>query len=196
MRCPLQEDVTANLFAASSDGMVDFDDYVTGIQFTLARLKDLYQPFRVPSSVVVRRKRGHAWKLYEKVKKLGAGAYGEVYLATQRSSGRYYVLKSLRTTSDDKKNAELVEQFKSEFDIVRKLHHLCVLRVFEMFVNPNVIVMEFASGGALYDYLQKAEGQKSEEWIAAVIAQVEQFFSKINKLIIFASKFMKFVSKS
>ena len=175
MRCPMQEEVTADLFASyetRTSGMVDYEDYVTGIQFTLARLKDLYQPFRVPSSVVVRRKRGHAWQLYEKVKKLGAGAYGEVFLAKQRSSGRHYVLKSLRTTKDPAKNAELIEQFKSEFDIVRKLHHLCVLRVFEMFVNPHVIVMEFASGGDLVSQVNKATAPQSEEWIAGVLSQV------------------------
>ena len=99
LRCAPQPEIT-NLFGSfdtTGSGMITFENFVYGIQFTLARLKDLFQPFRVPSSVVVRRKRGHAWQLYEKVKKLGAGAYGEVFLAKQRSSGRHYVLKALRT---------------------------------------------------------------------------------------------------
>ena len=107
-----------------------------------------FQQVRVPSSVIVRRKKGNVWDNYDRVKQLGSGAFGDVFLARQKLSGREYVIKSLRlTNTNPKKDLDLVHQFKAEFDVCRKLHHLNVVRVFEMYLDPYAIVMELARGG-------------------------------------------------
>ena len=99
----------------------------------LKTIRASFQQFRVPSSVIVRRKKGNVWDNYDRVKQLGSGAFGDVFLARQKLSGREYVIKSLRlTNTNPKKDLDLVHQFKAEFDVCRKLHHLNVVRVFEM----------------------------------------------------------------
>ena len=152
-----------------------FEEYSRGILALIKTLQASFMQFRVPSSVIVRKKKGKVWDDYEKLKKLGSGAFGDVYLAEQQMSNRQFVIKCLRLTKKNpKKDAELIESFKAEFDVCRKLHHLNVVRVFEMYLDPYAIVIELAKGGDLYGFVEDDDKQQnsSEEWIAGVMEQV------------------------
>ncbi len=135
-----------------------FNEFMAGVDSLLKTFRASFQQFRVPSSVIVRRKQGHVWDKYDKIKELGRGSFGNAFLVSEKLSGRQYVIKALRLGENEKKNHKLVEHFKAEFDVCRKLHHLNVVRVFELYMDPYAIVMELAQGGALFDFMENASG--------------------------------------
>ncbi len=172
LECPLDSKtiVWANLTRS-----ISIREFKTGLGTLLKTLRAQYQQFRVSANIIVRTKRGHVWDNYDKGTRIGSGAFGDVYIATQRVSGRKYVIKVLRVTNKNpRKDAELIDNFKSEFDITRNLHHLNIVRAFEMFADPYAMVIEFAGGGALFDFISKTEdeGVRTEEWVAGILEQV------------------------
>lgn len=92
---------------------------------------------------------------YEVMETLGKGAYGKVKKALERASQRTVAIKSIRkeriTDSLD------MIHIQREIEITSSLRHPNIIRFHEVFESRDkiVIVMEFASSGELYDYIQE-----------------------------------------
>jgi serine/threonine-protein kinase len=95
------------------------------------------------------------------IKKLGAGAMGEVYKAHQISLDREVALKVLsRPRSKDK---SFVERFLREARLMARLDHPNVIRSFGVGEQDgwHYLAMEFVDGGTIEDWLKKADGRFS-----------------------------------
>uniref|UniRef100_A0A7E4VPF5 Tyrosine-protein kinase n=1 Tax=Panagrellus redivivus TaxID=6233 RepID=A0A7E4VPF5_PANRE len=94
-------------------------------------------------------------------KKLGEGAFGEVYLAEfSGATGKSEVaVKTMR----DEASREARLKFMKEARLMRKFAHKHVVRIFGVAVheNPLMIVMEFCTGGSLVSYLRKNKEKMS-----------------------------------
>ncbi|KPP72286.1 NUAK family SNF1-like kinase 1-like [Scleropages formosus] len=90
---------------------------------------------------------------YEVLETLGRGTYGKVKKATERSSGTTVAIKSIRKEciTDDLDKIHI----QREIEIVSSLRHPNIIRIYEVFESKDkiVIVMEYAKGGELYDYV-------------------------------------------
>lgn len=92
---------------------------------------------------------------YEISSRLGKGAMGTVYLATDTQSNREVALKII--SSDLAIEPDMLERFKREGEALRQLKHPNIVGFIDAFQHDEtyVIVMEHVSGGSLFDLLKK-----------------------------------------
>ncbi|XP_032828237.2 NUAK family SNF1-like kinase 1 [Petromyzon marinus] len=90
---------------------------------------------------------------YELEETLGRGTYGKVKRAVERATGRKVAIKFI--SKERIKNEKDMCQIRREIEIMSSLHHPHIVSIFEVFENKDkmVIVMELASHGELFDYL-------------------------------------------
>ncbi|XP_038142207.1 NUAK family SNF1-like kinase 1 [Cyprinodon tularosa] len=92
---------------------------------------------------------------YEVMETLGKGTYGKVKKAVERSSMKTVAIKSIRKERiiDDLDRIHI----QREIEITSSLRHSNIIRFHEVFESRDkiVIVMEYASRGELYDYIQE-----------------------------------------
>ncbi|XP_058497797.1 NUAK family SNF1-like kinase 1 [Solea solea] len=92
---------------------------------------------------------------YEVMETLGKGTYGKVKRALERASLKTVAIKSIRKEriTDDLDKIHI----QREIEITSSLRHANIIRFHEVFESRDkiVIVMEYASRGELYDYIQE-----------------------------------------
>ncbi|KAG2388775.1 hypothetical protein C9374_000214 [Naegleria lovaniensis] len=108
---------------------------------------------------------------FEIGKPLGTGKFGRVYLAREKKSKYIVALKLL-----DKKQLEkekVAHQLRREIEIQSHLRHKNILRLFGFFHDKDrvYLILEYAPGGEMYNYLQKCR-RFSEEQTAKFMYQM------------------------
>ncbi|XP_029975608.1 NUAK family SNF1-like kinase 1 [Salarias fasciatus] len=92
---------------------------------------------------------------YEVMETLGKGTYGKVKRAVERATLKTVAIKSIRKEriTDDLDRIHI----QREIEITSSLRHANIIRFHEVFESRDkiVIVMEYASRGELYDYIQE-----------------------------------------
>ncbi|KAM3726679.1 NUAK family SNF1-like kinase [Dirofilaria immitis] len=90
---------------------------------------------------------------FEITKKLGSGTYGKVSLAYDHKTEREVAVKLIKKSAIENKQ-DLV-RIRREIRIMSALKHPNIIQIFEVFENRDkiILVMEYASGGELYDYV-------------------------------------------
>ncbi|XP_062418112.1 NUAK family SNF1-like kinase 1 [Pungitius pungitius] len=112
-------------------------------------------PRRDPAQVKKHQHQHHLRHRYEVMETLGEGTYGKVKKAVERASLRTVAIKSIRKEGikDDLERIHI----QREIEITASLRHSNIVRFHEVFESRDkiVIVMEYASRGELYDYIQE-----------------------------------------
>lgn len=92
---------------------------------------------------------------YEVMETLGKGTYGKVKKAVERASLRTVAIKSIRKEHITEELERI--HIQREIEITSSLRHSNIIRFHEVFESRDkiVIVMEYASRGELYDYIQE-----------------------------------------
>lgn len=92
---------------------------------------------------------------YEVMETLGKGTYGKVKKAVERATLRTVAIKSIRKEriTEDLDRIHI----QREIEITSSLQHSNIIRFHEVFESRDkiVIIMEYASRGELYDYVQE-----------------------------------------
>ncbi|KAL4655402.1 NUAK family SNF1-like kinase 1-like [Arapaima gigas] len=132
-------------------------------------------PARLPQGVKKHQHKHNLKHRYEVLETLGRGAYGKVKRATERSTGRTVAIKSIRKEciTDDLDKIHI----QREIEIISSLRHPNIIRIYEVFESKDkiVIIMEYAKGGELYDYvnakrrLSETEARKIFRQIASAV---------------------------
>ncbi|XP_045600714.1 serine/threonine-protein kinase Nek8 [Procambarus clarkii] len=100
---------------------------------------------------------------YETMQAIGRGAYGNVYLYRRLSDHKQVVIKKIPLESITKVECELT---KNEVRVLSMLQHPNIIEYYDNYLENNtmMIVMEYAPGGNLYDYLRsRGEGNFLQE---------------------------------
>jgi serine/threonine-protein kinase len=94
-------------------------------------------------------------KRYELLEELGRGGMGVVYRARDLETGAVVALKVIQPQIAA--NAQIVEQFKSELLLARKVTHVNVCRVYDLNRLGDVVAisMEFVEGESLRHILRR-----------------------------------------
>lgn len=125
---------------------------------------------------------GERWTLadFEIGKKLGAGKFGNVYMAREKSSKYIVALKVLRKSQLLRASVE--HQLRREIEIQSHLRHEHILRMYGYFFDNNRIylILEFSPGGELYKRLQ-AKGHFDEKTSAKMIVELASALSYCHK---------------
>lgn len=111
---------------------------------------------------------------------LGEGSYGNVFRAKHRETGEVRAVKVISKAKIKNK-----DRFKMEIDILKKLDHPNVIKLYETFEDHKYVylVMEICTGGELFDRIKEA-GCFTEKFAARVFKQILQalFYCHKNKI--------------
>ncbi|KAJ8370784.1 hypothetical protein SKAU_G00108120 [Synaphobranchus kaupii] len=113
------------------------------------------QPVRTLSVVKKHQHKHNLRHRYDVLETLGKGTYGKVKKAVERGSGKTVAIKSIRKEriTDDLDRVHI----QREIEIISSLKHANIIRIHEVFESKDkiVIVMDYASQGELYDYVNE-----------------------------------------
>lgn len=111
---------------------------------------------------------------YKKIRIVGRGAFGTAYLAKRLSDGKEVILKQIpmEQMSVVDRQAAL-----NEIKVLSMLQHPNVIEYFENFLQDKamMIVMEYAAGGTLFEFIQAKVRSKTlmdEDEVAFLFAQI------------------------
>ncbi|XP_059150483.1 NUAK family SNF1-like kinase 1 [Physella acuta] len=108
---------------------------------------------------------------FQLLKTLGEGTYGKVKLAADKSTGEHVAIKYIKKTKIQDEN-DLV-RIRREIQILSSLRHKHIVNIREVFEKKDkiVLVMDYAQGGELYDYLNKM-GKLNEREARRIFRQI------------------------
>ncbi|KAF5276288.1 hypothetical protein FQA39_LY06637 [Lamprigera yunnana] len=100
---------------------------------------------------------------FDIIKKLGQGTYGKVQLGINKETGQEVAIKTIKKSKIETE-ADLV-RIRREIQIMSSVQHPNIIHIYEVFENweKMVLVMEYAAGGELYDYLSERKVLTEEE---------------------------------
>jgi len=113
-------------------------------------------------------------EVYELVKTIGGGNFGQVYLAKHRLEGKYYVLKKVKTRDMSDRDRENTE---NEVRLLQKLRHTNIVGYKDSFLDREQflnIVMVHCEGGDIYTRTKSAKGKcftedQILEWFVQIV---------------------------
>ncbi|XP_059612085.1 serine-rich adhesin for platelets isoform X2 [Phlebotomus argentipes] len=100
---------------------------------------------------------------FDIIKKLGQGTYGKVQLGINKETSQEVAIKTIKKCKIETE-ADLI-RIRREVQIMSSVQHPNIIHIYEVFENREkmVLVMEFAAGGELYDYLSERKVLSEEE---------------------------------
>ncbi|ESO99756.1 hypothetical protein LOTGIDRAFT_141643, partial [Lottia gigantea] len=131
---------------------------------------DLYDRTFMGSMIDVNSIKGDVLGKYIICEELGRGAFGVVYRAIERATGKNWAAKFIHCRPFEK---DLVRR---EIEIMSHLHHKKLLQLHEAFDQPGemVMILELLSGGELFDRLVEQDYDLTEEDCITYMKQVCQ----------------------
>jgi serine/threonine protein kinase len=127
---------------------------------------DLWDKYK-PQPVDIRT--GSVHDYYDICEPLGTGAFGVVHRAVEKSTGRNFVAKFINTPYPLDKNT-----VKNEINMMNQLHHPKLLNLHDAFEDQHemVMVLEYLSGGELFDQVADEDYKMTEAEVIHYMRQV------------------------
>nr|XP_042901634.1 serine/threonine-protein kinase Nek8 isoform X4 [Parasteatoda tepidariorum] len=99
---------------------------------------------------------------YEKIRLVGRGAHGTVYLCNQKPDNKHVILKEIPV---DQMTVDERQTSMNEAKVLAMLDHPNVVAYYDSFLEDKtmIIVMEYVQGGTLFDFLCSREGKLMPE---------------------------------
>ena len=116
--------------------------------------------------------------IYDRVKKLGEGSFGEVWLIRHKLTGKEYAMKII-----EKGPYSNTEQIKNEIEILKTLDHPNILKILE-FHDENdkfYIVSDYLPEGELFDEISKKQffSEKETSFLIFQVLQAVRYCHKM-----------------
>ena len=112
--------------------------------------------------------KGNPSKKYKPTKLLGNGSFGSVYEAKNTIFQNIVAMKVIKK---DPNNALDEQEIRNEIDILKKLSHPNIVKIYEFYISNNhyYIITEFCKEGELFSYIKN---KYSENQLAVLFYQV------------------------
>ena len=122
--------------------------YIKDMQYTVPKnVTDI----KVDTQNFITKSEKKVFDIYEKISKLGNGAFGTVYKVKRKNSGFNPIIRALKEISKEKmmRSEEGDVEIKNEIEILKKIDHPNIMKIFEFFEDDENIylVNEFCGGG-------------------------------------------------
>jgi serine/threonine protein kinase len=104
---------------------------------------------------------------------LGVGSTSTCHRCVQKSTGVHYACKIIDKQLIEDRFQGMMEQFHTEIDALRALHHPNIIQLLDVYITEEkiFIVMELMEGGELFDYVVK-KGTLTEDEASAIVRKV------------------------
>ena len=121
----------------------------------------------IPESVAQGLEREPKITDFKIIKELGAGSFGHVYLVTHKETKVQYAIKAI-----DKRNKSNIEEkpyFRREVEVMYKIHHPNVVKLYGHFEDNNYcyFIMEYISKGNVYGLISQDKKKRINAQIVA-----------------------------
>jgi len=121
----------------------------------------------IPESVAQGLEREPKITDFKIIKELGAGSFGHVYLVTHKETKVQYAIKAI-----DKRNKSNIEEkpyFRREVEVMYKIHHPNVVKLYGHFEDNNYcyFIMEYISKGNVYSLISQDKKKRINAQIVA-----------------------------
>uniref|UniRef100_A0A336L961 CSON005302 protein n=1 Tax=Culicoides sonorensis TaxID=179676 RepID=A0A336L961_CULSO len=132
-------------------------------QFAGATIDNIMHGIENTGTVKMNNHRKKLRQRFDIIKKLGQGTYGKVQLGINKETGQEVAIKTIKKSKIETE-ADLI-RIRREVQIMSSVQHPNIIHIYEVFENREkmVLVMEFAAGGELYDYLSERKVLAEEE---------------------------------
>ena len=122
----------------------------------------------VKQDILVIEEKGNPSKKYKPKKMLGSGSFGSVYEAKNTIFGNTVAMKVIKK---DKENELDEQEIRNEIDILKKLSHPNIVKIYEFYISENhyYIITEYCREGELFSYIKN---KYSERQLAVLFYQV------------------------
>ena len=111
--------------------------------------------------------------VYDMIKVIGSGSFGQVYLAQHKREGKNYVIKRVKTRDMSQKDLENTE---NEVRLLQRIRHTNIVSYKDSYVDREQylnIVMIYCDGGDIYTKIKASKGKNfSEEVILDWLVQM------------------------
>ncbi|KAF9584736.1 Protein kinase [Lunasporangiospora selenospora] len=110
---------------------------------------------------------------YKLIRLLGRGSYSEVQLAADTRTGVHVAIK-IMNKSMIQSSDRLGTSVRRESELLKMIRHPNIIRFREVVETSaqTCIVLDYASGGELYNYVSEKRAQAKEEDIQTIFAQI------------------------
>ena len=107
---------------------------------------------------------------YEKICKLGKGAFGEVYKAKEIRTGDIVAVKQIKIHHTRLNYDSII----NEINVLKHLDHPNIVKYYNYFEEEDkiFIIMEYLDGGTLKEYLKNNEKNITEDNARIIIKQL------------------------
>jgi len=133
----------------------------------IKQLFDIQLSIPVSQNLLIMEQKGNPSDKYVKGEKIGSGSFGTVYEAKNLIFNNTVAMKVI-AKNDDMDN----EYIKNELNILKKLSHPNIVRIYEFYESENnyYLINEFCNGGELYNYINK--NNLNEQQLSIIFYQV------------------------
>jgi len=109
---------------------------------------------------------------YDCTKKIGKGGFGKVFQVCNKKTKKLYACKKV-----SKLNINNLEKLRKEIEILKKLDHPNIVKLYEVFESENslYLIMEECFGGELFERIWKriqANDMYTEKGVCSLIRQI------------------------
>ena len=121
------------------------------------------------NDIIVSRIGGNIDDIYEKIKLLGEGSYGKVWLVKHKILGKLFALKIIKRNNDIYFNNKV----QKEIQILKKLDHPFILKIIEFHSTETEyhLITDYCQNGELYSEIVN-RGRFSEREASFIIYQI------------------------
>ena len=132
------------------------------------KLLEAEMSLMVKQDILVIEEKGNPSKKYKPKRMLGSGSYGSVYEAKNTIFGNTVAMKVIKK---DKENELDEQEIRNEIDILKKLSHPNIVKIYEFYISENhyYIITEYCKEGELFSYIKN---KYSERQLAVLFYQV------------------------
>ena len=122
----------------------------------------------VKQDILVIEEKGNPSKKYKPKRMIGNGSFGSVYEAKNTIFGNTVAMKVIKK---DKENELDEQEIRNEIDILKKLSHPNIVKIYEFYISENhyYIITEYCKEGELFSYIKN---KYSERQLAVLFYQV------------------------
>ena len=104
---------------------------------------------------------------------LGVGSTSTCHKCIDKQTGLNYACKVIDKRVIEDRFQGMMEQFYTEIEALKKLHHPSIIQLFNVYITEEkiFIVMEQMEGGELFDYVVQ-KGTLTEQEAASIVRKV------------------------